>query len=259
MWNPAARAVYLVASAHGSAGFLHHTSSDMDLTRLRRTAAVLLMACTVPFPGVSAQETATPRAPATAATSLFPASAADTVEVLLVARATDTVRVAMDRLLGERRDAETRWAALRDQSTRLKGTITELQNAIDSASAREKLAKKDKREADRITAAADKRQLQRARELVEARFELRQAQDEEARIHRDFIDASIRAHDAELSIAERRDQVVPTDPSQRTVFQELTSRWLQALRTRSARANDLEDRRFKVIDAQIALLKRQRE
>jgi L-2-hydroxyglutarate oxidase LhgO len=144
-------------------------------------------------------------------------------------------------------------------STRLKGTITELQNAIDSASAREKLAKKDKREADRLTAAADKRQLQRARELVEARFELRQAQDEEARIHRDFIDASIRAHDAELSIAERRDQVVPTDPSQRTVFQELTSRWLQALRTRSARANDLEDRRFKVIDAQIALLKRQRE
>ncbi len=230
----------------------------MDLTRIRRTAAAFLIAGAVPFPTVDAQQTVTPPAPATAATSLIPASAADTVEVLLVARATDTVRVEKDRLLGERRDAETRWAGLRDQSMRLKATIAELRDAIEAASAKEKLAKKDKRDADRIAAAVDKRQLQRALELVEARFELRLAQDEEARIHRDFIDASIRADDAELSIAERRDQVVPNDPAQRTAFQELTSRWLQALRTRSARANDLEDRRFKVIDAQIALLKRQR-
>jgi hypothetical protein len=42
------------------------------------------------------------------------------------------------------------------------------------------------------------------------------------------------------------------------VFQELTSRWLQALRTRTARAYDLEDRRFKVVEAQLELLKRQR-
>jgi len=140
----------------------------------------------------------------------------------------------------------------------LKATISELKGAISAASAKEKLAKKDKRDADRIAALADKRRIERSLDLVEARYELRDAQAEEARVTRDFLDASVRADDAELEIAERRDQVVPDDPSQRTAFQELTSRWLQALRTRSARSNDVEDQRFKVIEAQIALLKRQR-
>jgi hypothetical protein len=217
----------------------------------------------MPHSAMLAQQTTPPPTPTPTPTpqavSVIPASAADTIEVLLVARATDSVRIEKDRLLGERRDAETRWASVRDQSTRLRATIAELKDAIKAAEAKEKLAKKDKRDADRIAAAVDKRQLQRALDLVEARFDLRQAQDEEARIYRDFVDASIRADDAELSIAERRDQVVPNDPAQRTAFQELTSRWLQALRTRSARAYDLEDRRFKVIEAQIALLKRQRD
>ena len=103
-----------------------------------------------------------------------------------------------------------------------------------------------------------KRQLERSFELIEARYDLRRAQIDQARIERDYLDASIRADDAELAIAERATQVLVTDPTQRSVFEELTNRWLQALRTRTARAYDLEDRRFKVIEAQLELLKRQR-
>ncbi len=234
----------------------------MLLTVTRRSVATVLVACTVPLATTHAQQTTPPppfpTAQSAASTTLVPASAADTAEIFLTARATDSVRIEKDRLLGERRDAETRWAGLREQATRLKATIAELRDAISAASAKEKLAKKDKRDADRIAAISDKRRIERALELVEARFDLREAQAEEARIHRDFLDASVRADDAELAIAERRDQVVPNDPSQRTAFEELTSRWLQALRTRAARAYDLEDRRFKVVEAQIALLKRQR-
>ncbi len=188
----------------------------------------------------------------------LPASAADTNETIIVARARDTVRSEKDRLLGERRDAETRWAAMRDSASRLKASIGEVKSAINDASNREKAAKKEKRDGDRIAAAADKRRLERSLELLEARFELRQAQGEQSRLERDWLDAWVRADDAELVIAERREQVLPDDPTQRTAFQELTSRWLQALRTRSARAYDLEDRRFKVVEAQIELLKRQR-
>lgn len=241
--------------------FITTRISEMLPTKIRRSAATLFVACAVPLTTVHAQQTTPPPVtptPSASITSLIPASAGDTNEVILTARATDTVRLEKDRFLGERRDAETRWASLRDQATRLKATISELKDAIDAASAKEKLAKKDKRDADRIAAAADKRQLERSLDLVEYRYALREAQAEEARIHRDFIDASVRADDAELAIAERRDQVVPNDPSQRTAFQELTSRWLQALRTRTARAYDLEDRRFKVVEAQISLLKRQR-
>lgn len=189
----------------------------------------------------------------------MPASAADTVEVILTARAVDTVRIEKDRFLGERRDAESQWGVLREQGERLKAQIAEVKDALSGVNAKEKLAKKDKRDTDRIAAAAEKRQLERSLEILEARYTLRRAQIEKARLDRDLLDASIRADDAELAIAERQTQVLPGDPSQRGVFQELTSRWLQALRTRSARAYDLEDRRFKVIEAQMELLKRMRD
>ena len=190
--------------------------------------------------------------------TVLPASAADTIEVLITARARDTVRSEKDRMLGERRDAETRWASMRDSAVRLRGGILEVKSAIGEAGNREKSAKKDKRDADRIVALADKRRLDRSLDLLEARYALRLAQADQAKVERDYLDASIRADDAELAIAERREQVLPDDPTQRGAFQELTSRWLQALRSRSARAYDLEDRRFKVVEAQIDLLKRQR-
>ena len=231
----------------------------MLFNELRRYAAGLAVACVVPVAAVVAQPTTPTVATAVPANSIIPSSAADTLEIIITARGTDTVRTEKDRLLGERRDAETRWAGLSDQSLRLRAAIGELKDAISAATAKEKLARKDKRDADRIAAASEKRRMERSMALIDARFSLREAQAEAARVQRDFLDASIRADDAELAIAERRDLVTPDDPTQRTAFQELTSRWLQALRTRSARAYDLEDRRFKVVEAQMLLLKRQRD
>ena len=189
---------------------------------------------------------------------VMPAAAGDTTETLISARAVDTVRAEKDRLLSARREAESRWTTLRDQSQQLKSGVGDIRSSLNEAGNREKAAKKEKREADRLTALVEKRQLERSLRIVEARYELRQAQVEHARTERDVLDASIRADDAELSIAERRDQVLPADPTQRAAFMELTNRWLQAIRTRTARAYDLEDRKFKVVEAQLELLKQQR-
>jgi hypothetical protein len=234
----------------------------MRLVPSRTAIARLAFALLAPAGALSAQQTTPPAAPPVAtavpAVVTLPASAGDTSDVILVARAVDSVRIEKDRLLGERRDAESRWAALKDQEVRIKASISEVKAAIDDAGNREKQAKKEKRDSDRIAALADKRRLERALDLIEARYDLRRAQTEQARLERDHLDASVRADDAELAISERRDQVLPDDPTQRTAFQELTSRWLQALRTRSARSYDVEDRRFKVVEAQIELLKRQR-
>lgn len=223
----------------------------------RRTAQLAIVLLTLAR-SLGAQQTPPAIATAVPTLSPLPASAADTSEVILTARLVDTIRIEKDRFLGERRDAESRWTTLRDQGEKLKAQIAELKDALSGVNAKEKQAKKDKRDTDRIAAAAEKRQLERSLELIEARYELRRAQIETARTERDFLDASIRADDAELAIAERQTQVLPDDPSQRSVFQELTNRWLQALRTRSARAYDLEDRRFKLVEAQLELLKRQR-
>lgn len=201
--------------------------------------------------------TTTPAPPVTP--FVMPASAADTLEVLLTARAVDTVRAEKDRLLGQRRDMETQWSALRDQLQKLKYSISELKGAINSVEDREKAAKKEKRDADRIAASVEKRRLERSLEIIEARADLREAQAEQAKLERDYLDAAIRADDAELAIAERRAQLVsPDDPAQRSAFMELTDRWLKAVRTRTARSYDVEDRRFKVVEAQLSLLKRQR-
>jgi len=226
-----------------------------------RFAALLLLPV-----GIAAAQDPVPPAPtsppASPPPSPFPAAANDTLEVIVTARAVDTVRLEKDRLLGERRDTETRWVGYRDQATRLKANVGELRSAIDAAENREKLARKEKRDGDRIVAQTEKRRLERARDIVDARFGLREAQAEYSRVERDVIDAAIRADDAELAIAERRDAVgmiAMEEPSQRRAFQELTNRWLQALRTKAARAYDLEDRRFKVVEAQLDLLKRQRD
>ena len=219
-----------------------------------RLATTLILTAGV----VGAQQSTPPVATAVPPVVVLPASAGDTSETIISARARDTVRSEKDRLLGERRDAETRWTSLRDSASRLKAGISEVKGAISDAGNREKSAKKDKRDADRIAALADKRRLERSLDILGARYDLRQAQADQAKQERDLIDASVRADDAELVISERKEQVLPDDPTQRSAFQELTSRWLQALRTRSARAYDVEDRRFKVVEAQIELLKRQR-
>lgn len=221
--------------------------------------AVLLLLLLLPAGALQAQDANAAGATAVPANSLIPASAADTMEIVITARAVDTVRIEKDRFLGERRDAEARWTSLRTQVTQLERSIDEVRKAISLAQAKEKLAKKDKRDADRLSALAEKRVLERSLDLLDARYDLRRAQVEHARMLRDHLDASIRSDDAELAIAERLTQVVDGDPTQRPVFQELNSRWLQALRTQVARAYDLEDRRFKVVEAQIRLLKRQRD
>jgi hypothetical protein len=190
--------------------------------------------------------------------TVLPNAAADTNEVLVVARATDSVRLERDRFLSERRDAEARWGTVREQAERLKSSISDVKSAIKIVEDKEKQAKKDKRDDARALALVEKRQLERSLALLEARYDLRRAQAEHAKMVRDYLDASIRADDGELAYAERRDQVPSDDPSQRGAFQELTNRWLQAQRTRAARAFDVEDRKFKVVEAQIELLKRQR-
>jgi hypothetical protein len=230
------------------------------MTSIRSGRLIVELAILMPLvTGIAhAQSPTVPAATAVPTPSVMPASAGDTNEVILTARLADSVRLEKDRYLGERRDAETRWALMREQSDKLKAAIAEVKDAISAVNAKEKQAKKDKRDNDRIFAQTEKRQLERALDLLEARYDLRRAEAEHARLLRDQLDAAIRANDAELAIAERQAQVVPNDPGQRTAFQELTSRWLQALRTRTARAYDVEDRRFKVVEAQIELLRRQR-
>ncbi len=236
------------------------TDAYLLMTSIRSGLRMVQFAMITLLPtGIVRAQSPTPAgATAVPTPSVLPASAGDTSEIILTARAADSVRGEKDRHLGERRDAETQWASLREQADKLKAAIAEVRDAIIAAGAKEKQAKKDKRDNDRIFAVTEKKQLERSLILLEGRYDLRRAEAEHARMMRDQLDAAIRANDAELAIAERQAQVVPNDPSQRSAFQELTSRWLQALRTRTARAYDVEDRRFKVVEAQIELLKRQR-
>ncbi len=236
------------------------TDAQLLMTTIRSGWLIVELAILTPLAtGIAyAQSPTLPVATAVPTPTVMPVSAGDTVEIILTARLADSVRLEKDRYLGERRDAETRWASLREQADKLKAAIAEVTDAISAVNAKEKQAKKDKRDSDRIFALTEKKQLERSLDLLEARYDLRRAEAEYARLLRDQLDAAIRANDAELAIAERQAQVVPNDPGQRTAFQELTSRWLQALRTRTARLYDVEDRRFKVIEAQLELLRRQR-
>jgi hypothetical protein len=90
----------------------------MKLLTPARLTAQLAMVLLLPTM-LAAQDTTPPTATAVPALAIMPASAADTIERILTARSVDTVRTEKDRLLGERRDAETQWAAFRDQGEKL--------------------------------------------------------------------------------------------------------------------------------------------
>jgi hypothetical protein len=243
----------------------HNTLMSMSLRRFLLAAACVPSAAfaqtttdtTTRVPPAPAPAT-TPAPVAPALPSLIPTVAGDTVEALRTARTADTLRAERDRYLTERRLADVRIGVLRDQAGTLRNEINDVRGAIKAADDRAKNARKDKRDADRSTAEYEKRLLERARDLLEVRFDVRQAQAEELRVMRDYLDAAVRATDAELAIAERASAVSPTDPSQRGAFTELTNRWLQAIRTREARARDLAGKRFDTADIEMEMIRRSR-
>jgi chromosome segregation ATPase len=187
------------------------------------------------------------------------AAIADTIEAGLVARTLAAIQGERDRWLGERRDAETRWATATTRAQAMRGEIAALERAIDTLARKASAARKEKRDADRAAAETERRATERALDIVRARREVVAAEGEQARLERDHADAAVRAADAEQAIAERRAVASHADPVQRLAFEELQSRWLQALRTREARNADVADRRFRVVEARLALLERERK
>jgi hypothetical protein len=219
-------------------------------------ALALLAPLTVPAQEPGRVDSATRAAPA--APGANASAIADTIEYFLQARMADAIRADRDGWLGVRREAESRWAVERDIAQRLRGEVGGVEQQIDGVERRIKEARKAKNDTLRTAAEGEKRVLERRRDLVRLRRAVHEAQAEQARLERDHADAAVRAADAEQAIAERRLLATPADPVQRLAFEELQSRWLQALRTREARLYDVADRKFRVVEARIALLERSR-
>lgn len=244
------------------------------LRSVRRVAAgaVLVIAPVC----MEAQEPAVPRpatdsvvarpatvVPATVTPATTPAAGsvaiADTIEAGLVARPLAAIQGDRDRWLVERREAETRWATATTRAQAMRAEIAALERTIDTLGRRASAARKEKRDADRTAAETERRAAERALDIVRARRDVVVAEGEQARLERDHADAAVRAADAEQAIAERRAVASHADPVQRLAFEELQSRWLQALRVREARNADVADRRVRVVDARQALLERERK
>ena len=111
-WNLERTPAYLSGVAQHAACLLH-TPSPMSPYAFGRTMVRLAIPLILTAGVLGAQQSPPPVATAVPSAVVLPASAADTSETLVVARARDTVRSEKDRLLGERRDAETRWTTLR--------------------------------------------------------------------------------------------------------------------------------------------------
>lgn len=194
-----------------------------------------------------------------AATATSASAIADTIEAGLVARPLAAIQGERDRWLVERRDAETRWAAATARARTMRVEIEALERSVDTLGRKASAARKEKRDADRATAESERRAVARTLDIVRERREVVVAEGEQARLERDHADAAVRAADAEQAIAERRAVASHADPVQRLAFEELQSRWLQALRTREARNADVADRRLRVVEARQALLERERK
>ncbi|MCU0619059.1 MAG: hypothetical protein MUF40_04020 [Gemmatimonadaceae bacterium] len=221
-------------------------------------ATAVLAPCVLAAQGAPADSAVRAAPPVPPALVASPAAIADTIEAGLVARGLDAIRGERDGFLVARREAETRWAERREAVQRTRTEIAQAERAREAAEEKSRAARKSKQDAERAAADQERRRIERTLLLLRATIEVREAEAELGRIERDAADAAVRAADAEQAIAERRQLASHADPVQRLAFEELQSRWLEALRLRTQREGDVVDRRYRVIEARQTLLERQR-
>ncbi len=214
-------------------------------------------------------------APAAAAPAVAPAAAAPpprTVGQMLgfidviPARAPERIQRQLDLAKIDAREADASRASASEMRGKTKGLIEVKKQEISGIDARMKVADKSKQETEKIMLGAEKKVAERQKEVLERREALHAAEIEEAKVARRLADASTRALDLELQLAQRR-QSRPKAPAaeptavirEDAVIRELERKTLeakqhqaQAQKDLAAKDEDIAKRRLELYRAQTA-------
>ena len=220
-------------------------------------------------------EVAPARAPATAATAPVAAPAPGSrsaalsslgfVEILSP-RPADRIQREIEEAKTDRQEAE---AEIRDREgleSQVKAMVEVKKQEISTLDAQRKLAEKSKQEGEVASFEAEKKDAERHKQFLEKRVSLHQAEKDAAKARRSMAEATQKALELELQLANRRadrDRASGTDAAtamrHESVVRELERKVLEAQRLQAEREKQVADkhqdiakRRLELYQAQVA-------
>jgi chromosome segregation ATPase len=211
-----------------------------------------------PAPDTSTQGYAPAPAPAPAAVPYTPPTAAAAradraaslgfINVLPV-RSTERIRNELEAARFAEREADARLSEAGTQREQTKAMVQVKKQEVSTASARIKLAEKQKQESEKATLEAEKKVNQRQQQFLERREALHGAEIDQAKAAKKLSQAQRNALEVELQLAQRREErvrVAAADPAATdrndAIIRELERKTLEAQQQRADAARDLADR-----------------
>ena len=183
---------------------------------------------------------------------------------ILTPRSTDRIRRAIEEAKLDQREAETEYREQQGLESQVKAMVDVKKQEVSTLDAQRKLAEKSKQEAEVASFAAEKRDAERHKQFLEKRVSLHQAEKDAARARKNLGEASQRALELELQLADRRadrDRTASTDPGatmrHENVVRELERKVLEAQRTEADREKQVADRHQDIAKRRLELYQAQ--
>jgi hypothetical protein len=202
-------------------------------------------------------------APAAAPSRAAALSSLGFVEIL-TPRAADRIRRDIDEAKLDRREAEAEVADRQGLEEQVKAMVEVKKQEISTLDAQRKLAEKSKQEAEVASFEAEKKDAERHKQFLERRVSLHQAEKEAAKARRSLAEASQKALELELQLANRRaerDRAATADAAaalrHENVVRELERKVLEAQRTQADREKQVADKHQDIAKRRLELYQAQ--
>ena len=185
---------------------------------------------------------------------------------ILSPRPADRIRREIEEARVDQREAEAEASDRQGLEEQVKAMVEVKKQEVSTLDAQRKLAEKSKQEAEVASFEAEKKDAERHKQFLEKRVSLHQAEKEAAKARKGLAEATQKALELELQLANRRsqrDQVAGADAGvalrHETVIRELERKVLEAQRVQAEREKQVADRhqdiakrRLELYQAQIA-------
>jgi len=183
---------------------------------------------------------------------------------ILTPRSPDRIQRAIEDTRLDQREAETEYNVQQGLEGQVKAMVEVKKQEVSTLDAQRKLAEKSKQEGEVATFEAEKKDAERHKQFLEKRVSLHQAEKDAAKARKSHAEASQKALELELLLANRRsdrDRTATTDAAatmrHENVIRELERKVLEAQRVEADREKQVADKHQSIAKRRLELYQAQ--
>ncbi len=182
---------------------------------------------------------------------------------ILSPRSVERIQRQIDEAKSDQREAETEYAEQQGLEGQVKAMVEVKKQEVSTLDAQRKLAEKSKQEAEVASFEAEKKDAERHKQFLEKRVALHQSEKDAAKAKKNLAEASQKALELELQLANRRadrDRAA-SDPAatmrHENVIRELERKVLEAQRVEAEREKQVADKHQDIAKRRLELYQAQ--